>query len=146
MVRCTARGAAGAGDAGPGRFRPGPVERAAAFVIGGAASQGAGRSGPQERRHDRGRQGPGGGWGGSGGRDDRDAAGQAGGGAAGTEPDRQFVVALARGLEVLGAFRMKDGALGNSEIAARTGMPAATVSRITPTLTRLGYLTFHPRT
>lgn len=62
-----------------------------------------------------------------------------------SEADRQFVVALARGLEVLGAFRMKDGPLGNGDLAERTGIPTATVSRITHTLTRTGYLTFDPR-
>jgi DNA-binding IclR family transcriptional regulator len=59
-----------------------------------------------------------------------------------SQADRQYVVALARGLEVLGAFRMKDGPLGNSDLAERTGIPTATVSRITHTLTRAGYLTF----
>jgi DNA-binding IclR family transcriptional regulator len=56
--------------------------------------------------------------------------------------DRQFVVALARGLRVLSAYKAKDAALGNSELADRTGIPAATVSRITHTLTKLGYLSF----
>lgn len=59
--------------------------------------------------------------------------------------DRQFVVALARGMGILAAFRLKDGPLGNSELAERTGAPAATVSRLTHTLTKLGYLTFDPR-
>lgn len=54
--------------------------------------------------------------------------------------DRQFVTALARGLEVLRAFKPDDGLLGNQEIAARTGLPKPTVSRLTYTLTRLGYL------
>lgn len=56
--------------------------------------------------------------------------------------DRQFVVALARGLRVMSAYKAKDAPLGNSELAERTGMPAATVSRITHTLTKLGYLSF----
>jgi DNA-binding IclR family transcriptional regulator len=59
--------------------------------------------------------------------------------------DRQFISALARGLEVLSAFRAKDGPLGNQELSARTGIPAPTVSRITYTLTRLGYLAFNKR-
>ena len=59
--------------------------------------------------------------------------------------DRQFIVALARGIDVLGAFRPRDGALGNSELSERTGIPAATVSRITHTLSKLGYLNFNPR-
>ncbi len=59
--------------------------------------------------------------------------------------DRNFVVALARGLEVLRAFHPRDGLLGNQEIAARTGLPKPTVSRLTYTLTKLGYLTQVPR-
>ena len=54
--------------------------------------------------------------------------------------DRKFVVALARGLEVLRAFTPSEGLLGNQEIAARTGLAKATVSRLTYTLTTLGYL------
>jgi DNA-binding IclR family transcriptional regulator len=59
--------------------------------------------------------------------------------------DRNFVVALSRGLEVLRAFRPNDGLLGNQEIAARTNLPKPTISRLTYTLTRLGYLTQVPR-
>ena len=54
--------------------------------------------------------------------------------------DRKFVTALARGLEVLRAFTPTEGLLGNGEIAERTGLPKPTVSRLTYTLTRLGYL------
>jgi DNA-binding IclR family transcriptional regulator len=59
--------------------------------------------------------------------------------------DPQFVTALARGLEVLRAFEPKDGPLGNQEIAERCGLPKPTVSRITYTLTKLGYLEYVPR-
>lgn len=59
--------------------------------------------------------------------------------------DRQFVVALARGLEVLRAFTPKDNILGNQDIAAITHLPKPTVSRLTHTLTRLGYLTYSER-
>ena len=59
--------------------------------------------------------------------------------------DRSFVVALSRGLDVLRAFQPNDGLLGNQEIAARTRLPKPTVSRLTYTLTRLGYLTPVPR-
>jgi DNA-binding IclR family transcriptional regulator len=59
--------------------------------------------------------------------------------------DRSFVVALSRGLDVLRAFQPNDGLLGNQEIAARTGLPKPTVSRLTYTLTKLGYLTPVPR-
>lgn len=59
--------------------------------------------------------------------------------------ERKFVVALARGLEVLRAFRARDGFLGNHEIAERTGLPRPTVSRLTYTLCELGYLMQVPR-
>src|SRR5215510_3351571 len=59
--------------------------------------------------------------------------------------DRSFVVALSRGLDVLRAFRADDGLLGNQEIAARTNLPKPTVSRLTYTLTKLGYLMPVPR-
>ena len=59
--------------------------------------------------------------------------------------DRSFVVALSRGLDVLRAFQPNDGLLGNQEIAARTKLPKPTVSRLTYTLTKLGYLTPVPR-
>jgi DNA-binding IclR family transcriptional regulator len=59
--------------------------------------------------------------------------------------DRKFVAALARGLEVLRAFTPSEGLLGNGEIAERTGLPKPTVSRLTYTLTKLGYLTYVER-
>lgn len=59
-------------------------------------------------------------------------------------PDRDFVTALARGLEVLGCFRRGEPLLGNGEIAARCGLPKSTVSRLTHTLARLGYLHYVP--
>ncbi|QIM72606.1 transcriptional regulator [Bordetella trematum] len=59
----------------------------------------------------------------------------------GPEPDdRHFVTALARGLEVLASFKGGDSALGNQEIARHCGLPKSTVSRLTATLARLGYL------
>lgn len=59
--------------------------------------------------------------------------------------DRQFVAAIARGFDILHAFRAEDPMLGNQELAERTGLPRATVSRLTHTLTRLGYLSYLPR-
>ena len=56
--------------------------------------------------------------------------------------DRQFVTALARGLAVLQSFGPKDRWLGNQEIARRTRLAKPTVSRLTHTLTRLGYLRY----
>ncbi|WP_146201882.1 IclR family transcriptional regulator [Teichococcus aestuarii] len=54
--------------------------------------------------------------------------------------DRRFVWALARGMEVLRAFEPGRGPLGVGEIAALTGLPKPTVSRLTYTLAELGYL------
>lgn len=54
--------------------------------------------------------------------------------------DRQFVIALARGLSVLQAFRPGDDLLTNAEIASRARLPKATITRLTYTLCRLGYL------
>lgn len=54
--------------------------------------------------------------------------------------DRQFSMNLARGMEVLRAFTAAMPLLGNREIADRTGLPKATVSRLTYTLVLLGYL------
>lgn len=56
--------------------------------------------------------------------------------------ERQSVRALERGLEVLRCFKPGDRYLGNQEIASRTGLPKPTVSRLTHTLTRLGYLNY----
>jgi DNA-binding IclR family transcriptional regulator len=56
--------------------------------------------------------------------------------------DRHFVTALARGLEVLACFRHGDRMLGNQELARRCGLAKSTVSRLTHTLTKLGYLIY----
>lgn len=61
------------------------------------------------------------------------------------EGDRKFVIALARGLEVLRCFHPRDGFLSNQEIAERTGLPKPTVTRLTYTLCELGYLMQIPR-
>jgi DNA-binding IclR family transcriptional regulator len=55
-------------------------------------------------------------------------------------PDRKFVGALGRGLDVLRCFGPRDRWLANQEIAARTGLARPTVSRLVYTLTRLGFL------
>lgn len=60
------------------------------------------------------------------------------------EKDRNFVTALARGLDVLRAFRRNETLLSNADIAARTGLPKATVSRLTHTLCVLDYLVNDP--
>ena len=54
--------------------------------------------------------------------------------------DRNFVTALARGLEILRCFGENELTLTNSDIAERTGLPKATVSRLTHTLCALDYL------
>lgn len=54
--------------------------------------------------------------------------------------DRKFVNAVARGLAVLGAFRASDHGLTHAEIAERTGLSKATVTRLTHTLTETGHL------
>lgn len=56
--------------------------------------------------------------------------------------DRHFVTALARGLEVLACFRSGDRMLGNQELARRCKLPKSTISRLTYTLTKLGYLEY----
>ncbi|THF56214.1 IclR family transcriptional regulator [Pseudothauera rhizosphaerae] len=61
-------------------------------------------------------------------------------GAGDTDGDRQFVTALARGLEVLRCFSAQNRLLSNGELAARTGLAKSTVSRLTHTLVQLGYL------
>ena len=55
--------------------------------------------------------------------------------------DRRFVTALARGLDILRCFQPGDVGLNNFELSRRTGLPKPTISRLTYTLTRLGYLT-----
>ncbi len=54
--------------------------------------------------------------------------------------DRQFVKSLARGFNVLSAFRAEDRGVSNAELASRTGLPKPTLSRLTFTLLSLGYL------
>jgi len=61
------------------------------------------------------------------------------------EGDRQFATTLARGLEVLRCFTPIEPMLGNKEISVRTGLPKPTVSRLTYTLTKLGYLRHNMR-
>ncbi|MCF8149248.1 MAG: IclR family transcriptional regulator [Sulfuritalea sp.] len=58
----------------------------------------------------------------------------------GGKEDRHFVTALARGLAVLSCFNSGEKLLGNLDIAKRCKLPKSTVSRLTYTLTKLGYL------
>ncbi|MFD1711391.1 IclR family transcriptional regulator [Ottowia flava] len=54
--------------------------------------------------------------------------------------DRHFVTALARGLDVLRAFASGEERLSNQELAERCDLPKSTITRLTYTLTQLGYL------
>ena len=56
------------------------------------------------------------------------------------ENDRQYITALARGLELLRCFTPKHQHLGNQELSIMTGLPKPTITRLTHTLSRLGYL------
>ncbi|MFN4089560.1 MAG: IclR family transcriptional regulator [Alphaproteobacteria bacterium] len=58
--------------------------------------------------------------------------------------DRGFVNAVAKAFDVLRCFEGYHVRLGNQEIARRTGLPKSTVSRLTYTLTRIGYLAYLP--
>ncbi|MDR0717040.1 MAG: IclR family transcriptional regulator [Azoarcus sp.] len=58
--------------------------------------------------------------------------------------DRQFVTALARGLELLRCFSPGERHLGVAELSRRTGIPKPSVSRLAGTLVKLGYLHFLP--
>jgi DNA-binding IclR family transcriptional regulator len=62
--------------------------------------------------------------------------------AAAVKTDRHFVTALGRGLEVLACFRHGDRMLGNQDLSKRCGLAKSTVSRLTHTLTKLGYLVY----
>ena len=56
------------------------------------------------------------------------------------DADPRFNNALARGLAILRAFQIDRRLLGNLELAELTGLTKPTVSRLTYTLTQLGYL------
>lgn len=58
--------------------------------------------------------------------------------------DRRYVTALARGLALLRCFRPQDRWLAHQELVRRSGLPAATVSRLSFTLVALGYLRHRP--
>src|SRR5450631_3307555 len=58
--------------------------------------------------------------------------------------ERKFIRAIGRGLDVLRCFNPGETALGNLEITRRVGLTKSTVSRITYTLMKLGYVTYLP--
>lgn len=57
-----------------------------------------------------------------------------------TDHDAGFATTLAKGLDVLRAFRPDRNSMSNVEIAAETGINRPTVARLTYTLAKLGYL------
>jgi DNA-binding IclR family transcriptional regulator len=56
-----------------------------------------------------------------------------------------MVAPFARALDLLGVFTAQDRWLGNRDLAARTGLPASTVTRIAQSMVLLGYLHYEPR-
>ena len=59
-------------------------------------------------------------------------------------PCRAGLLTVQRGMQVLRAFRSDRMPLSNAEIVRRTGLPKATVSRLTSTLMQLGFLRHVP--
>lgn len=59
-----------------------------------------------------------------------------------TGTDRKFVTALARGLDILRAYRAGEHTLTNQQLAERTGLPKPTVTRLTYTLRAQGCLIY----
>ncbi len=58
--------------------------------------------------------------------------------------DSSTLMTVERGLEVLRAFRSDRSPLTNAELVKRTGLPKATVSRLTTTLIQVGFLRLVP--
>jgi DNA-binding IclR family transcriptional regulator len=58
------------------------------------------------------------------------------------DDDPRFNNAVARGLAILRTFQFDQTLLGNADIAEATQLPKPTVSRLTYTLTQLGYLRY----
>lgn len=56
--------------------------------------------------------------------------------------DRKFINSLSRGFDILRAFKPGAGPMGNQELSQATGIPKATVTRLTHTLSELGYLRY----
>jgi DNA-binding IclR family transcriptional regulator len=60
--------------------------------------------------------------------------------------DPQFVAALSHGLAILQSFSTEQPNLTNGELARKTGMARSSVSRLTHTLVKLGYLDYDTST
>lgn len=56
--------------------------------------------------------------------------------------DRKFINSLSRGFDILRAFKPGAGPMGNQELSLATGIPKASVTRLTHTLSELGYLRY----
>jgi len=56
--------------------------------------------------------------------------------------DPQFVAALSHGLDILRCFTTEQPVLANSALATMTGMPRSSVSRLTHTLVKVGFLDY----
>lgn len=56
--------------------------------------------------------------------------------------DPQFVAALSHGLDILRCFTPERPVLANSALASMTGMPRSSVSRLTHTLVKVGFLDY----
>lgn len=56
--------------------------------------------------------------------------------------DYQFATSLVHGLDLLRSFTLTEPLLSNAELAHRTGLSKATITRLTYTLTLLGFLRF----
>jgi DNA-binding IclR family transcriptional regulator len=62
-----------------------------------------------------------------------------------SSPDRQLVNALSRGLLILACFRVSRPLLTNGQLAEYSNLPRSSVSRLTHTLVKLGYLEYDSR-
>ena len=62
-----------------------------------------------------------------------------------SSPDRQLVNALSRGLLILACFRVSRPLLTNGQLAEYSELPRSSVSRLTHTLVKLGYLEYDSR-
>ncbi len=62
------------------------------------------------------------------------------------QDDGQFVVALARGMEILSVFSGDQQELSNSELSEITGQTKPTLTRYTFTLMKMGYLRYNEKT
>jgi DNA-binding IclR family transcriptional regulator len=60
-------------------------------------------------------------------------------------PDPSFATTLQHGLQVLDCFSVNEPALTNKDLALRTGLSKATITRLTSTLSSRGLISFEPQ-